>query len=79
MGYVWFGYASPRCLLTLSVGASPSTYRTSGSQDASQVRAAHFPVMAIITAGHGRGPLRALLVPLVAAFDALLGVVSGDI
>jgi hypothetical protein len=36
-------------------------------------------VVAIMTAGRGRGALKALLTPFVAAFDSLLGAVSGDI
>jgi hypothetical protein len=35
--------------------------------------------VAIIAAGHGRSPLKVLLAPLVAAFNALLGTVSGDV
>jgi hypothetical protein len=35
--------------------------------------------MEVIVAGRGRGPLKALFAPLVAAFDALLGAVSGNI
>jgi hypothetical protein len=41
-------------------------------------RATHFPATVIITDGHGRGPLRLMLTPLVAAFDAVLGAV-GDV
>jgi hypothetical protein len=51
----------------------------SGGQDVSHARAARHLVMAIIMAGRGHGPLRALLVPLVAALDTLLGIVSTDI
>jgi hypothetical protein len=52
---------------------------TCGGQDASHAGAASFPVMAIVTASHGCGPLRALHALLVATLDALLGAVSGDI
>jgi hypothetical protein len=36
-------------------------------------------VAVVITAGHGRSPLKVLLAPLLDAFDALLGVVNGDV
>jgi hypothetical protein len=36
-------------------------------------------IAGLIVASHSRSPLKALLVPLVVAFDALLGTVSGDI
>jgi hypothetical protein len=48
-------------------------------RDASHTRASRLTVVAVIADGHGRGPLRALFVPLDAAFDTLLGVVSGDV
>jgi hypothetical protein len=35
--------------------------------------------MAVIMAGRGCSPLKVLLAPLVATFDAYLGVVCGDI
>jgi heme A synthase len=47
----------------------------------SHTRAARFPIMAAVTAGRGHSPLKALLAPLVATFDALLGkwaVMSDD-
>jgi hypothetical protein len=50
-----------------------------GGQDVHCTGAAHLPVVAIITAGHGHSPLKVLFMPLVAAFDALLGAVSGYI
>jgi hypothetical protein len=50
-----------------------------GSRDAPHARAAYLPIMAVIVAGHGRSPLKALVVPFFAAFDALLGVVTSDI
>jgi hypothetical protein len=43
------------------------------------VKVARLPVMAIIAAGRGHSSLKALFAHLVAAFDALLGVVSGDV
>jgi hypothetical protein len=52
---------------------------TSGGRYVSHTGAAHHPVVAIVTAGRGCGPLKMLLLPLVAAFDALLGAVGGDI
>jgi hypothetical protein len=51
----------------------------SGSRDASHTGATRLPVLSVIVVGCGSGPLRALLEPLIAAFDSLLGVVSGDI
>jgi hypothetical protein len=48
-------------------------------QATSHVRAACFPIMAIVMAGRGHSPLKALLVPLVGAFYTLLGAVGGDI
>jgi hypothetical protein len=50
-----------------------------GGQDLSHAGAARFPTAVIATAGHGRGPQRALLAPLVCAFDAVLGAVSDDV
>jgi hypothetical protein len=35
--------------------------------------------MPVIATGRGRGPLEALLLPLVAYCDALLGAVGGDV
>jgi hypothetical protein len=35
--------------------------------------------VAVIADGCGHGPLKALLAPLAATFDALVGVVSGDV
>jgi hypothetical protein len=51
----------------------------SGGRDASHTGAAHLLVVVVVMADHGHGPLKALLAPLVATFDALLGTVSGDI
>jgi hypothetical protein len=50
-----------------------------GGRDASHIGASHLQVAAVITAGRGRGPLRALLAPLIAPLDALQGTVSSDI
>jgi hypothetical protein len=50
-----------------------------GSRDAPHVETACLPVVAIITASRGCSPLKALFAPLVATFDALLGVVSCDV
>jgi hypothetical protein len=50
-----------------------------GNLDASHARATCFPVALVVIAGRGHGPLRVLLAPLVAAFDALLGTVSSGI
>jgi hypothetical protein len=52
---------------------------TRSGRDAPHVGATHLLVVAIIAVGHGHSPLKALFAPLVAAFDALLGAVSGDI
>jgi hypothetical protein len=41
-----------------------------GCQIMSDAEAACFPIMAIVIAGHGCSPLKALVAPLVAAFDA---------
>jgi hypothetical protein len=46
---------------------------------AQNVGAAHVLVAAVVTAGHGRSPLKALLAPLIAAFDILVDTVSSDI
>jgi hypothetical protein len=50
-----------------------------GGRDAPHTRAALFLVAAVAMVGRGRGPQRAMLVPLVAAFDDLLGIVSADV
>jgi hypothetical protein len=49
------------------------------SRDAPRARDARLPVLAIVVAGRGRSPLKELFAPLVAAFDVLLGIVSGDV
>jgi hypothetical protein len=49
------------------------------SRDLSHAGATSLSAAVVAMAGHGRGPLRALLAPLVAAFDAVLSTVSGDI
>jgi hypothetical protein len=46
-------------------------------RDASHTKATHLPITAVVVGA--RGPLKALLAPLATAFDALLGVVSGNI
>jgi hypothetical protein len=50
-----------------------------GGRDTPRTGATCLPVMAVIVAGSGLSPFEALFVPLVATFDALLGVVSGDV
>jgi hypothetical protein len=50
-----------------------------GGQDASHVRATRLSTVAVVMAGLGHSPLKAMFAPLVPAFDALLGTVSGDI
>jgi hypothetical protein len=50
-----------------------------GGRDASHTGATHPPVMAVIVTGRGHSPLTALLVPLVATFDALLDAVHSDV
>jgi predicted flavoprotein YhiN len=47
-----------------------------GGRGVPQVGATHF---AIIAVNCGCGPLKAVLVPLFAAFDALLGAMGGDV
>jgi hypothetical protein len=48
-------------------------------RSASHAGAARLPIVAIIMVGCGRGPLDALLAPLFATLDALLGTVGGDV
>jgi hypothetical protein len=50
-----------------------------GGGDTSCARVAHLTVITTIVVSHGHGPLRALLVPLLAALDALLSTVYGDL
>jgi hypothetical protein len=52
---------------------------TCSSRDVPHARAACFLVVANIVVGHGRNPLRTLLVPLLAARSALLGIVDDDV
>jgi hypothetical protein len=47
-----------------------------GGRDAPHAGATCFAIVAI---GRGRGPLKALLAPLLATFDTLLCVVGGDV
>jgi hypothetical protein len=44
-----------------------------------RVGAARLLVITVVVAGHGRSPLKVLFASLVAAFDALLGAMSGNI
>jgi hypothetical protein len=80
IGYTWFGQASSRSLLEWSVGdlIGCSSLRTVVEMRLTPELPASFFV-AVIAVGHGRSPLKALFAPLVAAFDALLGVMSGNI
>jgi hypothetical protein len=48
-------------------------------RDAPHAGAARHPVVTVVVAGHGRSPLKVLFAPLLAAFYALLGAVSGDV
>jgi hypothetical protein len=50
-----------------------------GGCSAPHARAARILVTTVITADRGHSLLKALLAPLVTAFDALLGTVSGDV
>jgi hypothetical protein len=78
MGYAWFRQASSRSPV---VHGHPywTLVAASGGRDASHTGAARLPVVSVVTAGHGHGPWKALLAPLVAAFDALLGTVNDSI
>jgi hypothetical protein len=49
------------------------------SRDAPRARAACLPVAAVIMLGHGRDPLRMLLVPLLAAIGVIFGAVDGNV
>jgi hypothetical protein len=51
----------------------------SGATRWSHAGATHLAIVALIMAGRGCSPLKALFVPLFAAFDALLGALGGDI
>jgi hypothetical protein len=48
-----------------------------GGWDASHAGATCLLVFVVIVVGHGRGPLKALLAPLLAALDALHAAVDG--
>jgi hypothetical protein len=50
-----------------------------GGRDAPRAGATRLPVVAVIMAGRGHSPLKALFAPLVATFDGLLGPVSANI
>jgi hypothetical protein len=79
-GYAWFGQASSRSLLKWSVGGLARTLVTTRvGRYTSHTRAAHLLVIDIIAVSHSCGPLKALLAPLFATFDALLGAVGDDI
>jgi hypothetical protein len=48
-------------------------------RDAHCAEATHFSAVAIVTAGQGRSPLKALFAPLIADSDTLLSTVSSDV
>jgi hypothetical protein len=48
-------------------------------RDTPHVGATCLTVVAVVVVGHGHVPLRALLAPLLAALEALLGAVDGDV
>jgi hypothetical protein len=50
-----------------------------GGRDVPHVRVACLPIIAIVVAGRGRGPLKALLTPLFAMLATLLATVDGDV
>jgi hypothetical protein len=50
-----------------------------GGRAVPHARATRLPIVAVIMASRGCGPLKALLEPLFAALDALLATVGGDI
>jgi hypothetical protein len=80
IGYTWFGQASSRSLLKWSIGdlIECLSLRTVDEMRLMPEPLASFFV-AVIAVGRGRSPLKALFAPLVAAFDALLGVMNGNI
>jgi hypothetical protein len=49
------------------------------ARDAPNARAAYHPLVAVIMVGHDCGPMMALHAPLLAAVDALLSTMDGDI
>jgi hypothetical protein len=49
------------------------------SHDAHHTGATYFLAVAIIIVGHGCDRLKTLFTPLLAALDALLGVMDGDV
>jgi hypothetical protein len=50
-----------------------------GGQDAPHVGATCLPIVAIIVVGHGRTPLKVLLVPLFATLATLPTIVDGNV
>jgi hypothetical protein len=50
-----------------------------GHRVAPHIGTTHLPIVAVVMVGHGRGPLRVLLVPPFAFLDAFLSAVDGDI
>jgi hypothetical protein len=49
------------------------------SRNVAHVRAACSLIVAIVIVSHGRNALRTLIVPLLSALGALLGIMDGDI
>jgi hypothetical protein len=57
----------------------PTLVAMCGSRDVPHVEAACLPVVVVIVVGHGCGPLRMLLVPLLATLSVILGTMDGII
>jgi hypothetical protein len=49
------------------------------SYNAPRVGAAHLPAIVVVVVGRGRGPMRMLLMPLLAALSAILGAMDDNI
>jgi hypothetical protein len=50
-----------------------------GSYNAPRVGAARLPTIVVVVVGRGRGLVRMLLMPLLAALSAILGAMDGNI
>jgi hypothetical protein len=79
MGYAWFEQASFRSFEEPHevVHKRPhlTLVATFGNCDAPNVGATCLPLLV----GHGHGPSKALLVPFLATYDALLSTLDGDV
>jgi hypothetical protein len=78
VGVVWKGLLK-NPLEVICRCPQPASVAMRDGQDLSHTRTTCLPAVVIDMAGHGHSPYRALLTPLVAAIDAILGAISNNV